>query len=260
MLASLAFAAVSIPQLGTPFERGFAHNDYMHPRPLWDALASGFTNVEADVFLVDGKILVGHNRKDLKPERNLEDLYLKPLKGLCERNGGWVYPKREKSFWLMIDIKEDGTNVYAELDRILHRYQGMLVKWTDARVSSGAVGVVLSGDRPVSVVARQKERLVAIDGRPEDLESNPPAGLVPWISRSFGDLDWPITVEPTSDQVSGLRAYIAKAHSQGRLVRFWGISDTPRFWQLQLDFNVDFFNTDRLAPFRTWADDHVRPG
>ena len=36
-----------------PLVRAHAHNDYRHDRPLHDALAHGFTGIEADVFLVD---------------------------------------------------------------------------------------------------------------------------------------------------------------------------------------------------------------
>src|SRR5688500_5242918 len=34
-----------------------AHNDYLHDRPLLDALDHGFNSVEADIFLVDGQLL-----------------------------------------------------------------------------------------------------------------------------------------------------------------------------------------------------------
>ena len=40
----------------TPLLHGHAHNDYLHPRPLLDALDQGFCSVEADIFLVDGKL------------------------------------------------------------------------------------------------------------------------------------------------------------------------------------------------------------
>jgi hypothetical protein len=41
-----------------PLTRAHAHNDYLHARPLFDALDHGFCSVEADVWLVDGKLLV----------------------------------------------------------------------------------------------------------------------------------------------------------------------------------------------------------
>ncbi len=35
--------------------RAHSHNDYLHRRPLLDALALGFCSVEADIYLVDGE-------------------------------------------------------------------------------------------------------------------------------------------------------------------------------------------------------------
>ena len=48
-----------------PLERAHAHNDYEHDRPLLDALDQGFTSVEADVWLVDGQLYLGHDAPDL---------------------------------------------------------------------------------------------------------------------------------------------------------------------------------------------------
>src|SRR4051794_20826781 len=62
-----------------PLVHAHAHNDYEHPRPLLDALDAGFCSVEADIYLVDGKLLVAHNRKDVRPDRTLQSLYLDPL-------------------------------------------------------------------------------------------------------------------------------------------------------------------------------------
>ena len=41
-----------------PLWRAHAHNDYEHPRPLLDALDHRFGSVEADIYLVDGQLLV----------------------------------------------------------------------------------------------------------------------------------------------------------------------------------------------------------
>jgi hypothetical protein len=68
-----------------------AHNDYEHQRPLLDALDHGFTGVEADIWLVNGKLLVAHEEAHIKPERTLEALYLDPLKKRVAENGGRVY-------------------------------------------------------------------------------------------------------------------------------------------------------------------------
>src|ERR1043166_3466380 len=60
------------PKSGPPLVRAHAHNDYEHGRPLLDALDQGFCSIEADVWLVDGKLLVAHDRDRGKSERTLE--------------------------------------------------------------------------------------------------------------------------------------------------------------------------------------------
>src|ERR1043165_7084012 len=53
-----------------------AHNDYEHARPLLDALDHGFASVEADVWLVNGRLLVAHDEEAVRPDRTLQSLYL----------------------------------------------------------------------------------------------------------------------------------------------------------------------------------------
>ena len=110
ILPALLFAAwpcVAEQAKPQPLARAHAHNDYYHERPLLDALASGFCSVEADVFLKDDTLLVGHSRFELKKERTLESLYLAPLAKRVKANGGSVY-KTKAPFHLMIDFKTDG--------------------------------------------------------------------------------------------------------------------------------------------------------
>jgi hypothetical protein len=73
---------------------------------LLDALAHGFCGVETDVFLVDGKLFVGHSRSELKPERTPQELYLDTLRGRVDENGGRVY-RDGPPLTLLIDIKSD---------------------------------------------------------------------------------------------------------------------------------------------------------
>src|SRR5581483_10471786 len=72
----------------TPIPNGFAHNDYKHRRPLFDALDNGFTNIEADVFLEDSTLVVGHFCPIFHFGRSLEKLYLKPLYARVTSNNG----------------------------------------------------------------------------------------------------------------------------------------------------------------------------
>src|SRR5437773_10074144 len=100
---SFSFVFASEP---TSLIHTHAHNDYEHQRPLLDALDHGFCSVEADIYLVDGKLLVGHNRKDLRPNKTLETLYLEPLRERIRAYGGKVY-RAGPTVHLLIDVKTE---------------------------------------------------------------------------------------------------------------------------------------------------------
>src|SRR6266576_852064 len=76
----------------TPLLQAHAHNDYEHKRPLLDALDHGFCSFEADIYLVNGQLLVAHDRSQVKTDRTLQSLYLDPLRERIRKNGGRVYP------------------------------------------------------------------------------------------------------------------------------------------------------------------------
>src|SRR6201986_2422729 len=113
LLAGPAARADDKPAV-VPLRHAHAHNDYEHPRPLFDALDNGFCSVEADIFLTPDGLLVGHTQKDLKPGRTLEALYLEPLRELVKANGGRVYPGGPTIF-LLIDVKTNAKETCAAL-------------------------------------------------------------------------------------------------------------------------------------------------
>ena len=104
-----------------PLTRAHAHNDYLHERPLLDALNNGFCSVEADIFLVDGELLVAHTKRELSPERTLKTLYLDPLQKRIKYNGGRVH-KGGPELTLLIDIKNNGEETWTVLNRVLAGY------------------------------------------------------------------------------------------------------------------------------------------
>ena len=56
-----------------------SHNDYCRRAPFWQAYAQGVYSIEADVFLHDGRLLVGHDVEDLSPDMTFESLYVEPV-------------------------------------------------------------------------------------------------------------------------------------------------------------------------------------
>ncbi|MGH7171061.1 MAG: phosphatidylinositol-specific phospholipase C/glycerophosphodiester phosphodiesterase family protein [Gemmataceae bacterium] len=234
----------------TPLRQAHAHNDYQHKRPLLDALEQGFCSVEADVYLVGAKLLVGHTPLDLRPERTLEKLYLAPLKERVRANGGRV-SRDGPTVYLLIDVKTEAKATYAAVDKLLARYGNMLSATRDGKHQVGAVTVVISGNRDQETIARQKVRYAGMDGRPSDLDSDAPAAQTPWISASWGTLfRWKGEGPMPEEERRKLRDFVGKTHKHGRMVRFWATPEKPEVWKELLSAKVDLINTDRLAELR----------
>ncbi len=60
-----------------PLQHGHAHNNYMHKRPLMEALENGFTSIEIDIFLHDDSLIVSHDALGLNKKPDIESLYPK---------------------------------------------------------------------------------------------------------------------------------------------------------------------------------------
>ena len=90
-------------------------------------------------------------------------------------------------------------------------------------------------------------RYASVDGDLADLDSGEPAALIPWISGNWGQsFKWRGSgAIPEADKLK-LKDIVAKAHQQGRRVRFWGAPDQPVFWAEMLANGVDLINTDDL--------------
>ena len=253
----VVIVAVTSPSYGqegavVPLPQAHAHNDYRHDRPLLDALDRGFCSIEADVFLVDGRLLVGHDRSELRPERTLQVLYLDPLRERLRQHGGRVYPGGP-TVTLLVDVKADGPKVYASLREVLASYKEMLCRVEEGKYHEGAVQVVISGDRPVMEISSDQVRYVGIDGRLSDLESTTPAHLIPLISdRWTSHFEWRGIGEFPEAERNKLRSIVQEAHAFGRRVRFWATPESPRVWQELLDAEVDHINTDQLDGLRAF--------
>ena len=233
-----------------PLPRAHAHNDYEHARPLLDALDHGFGSVEADVWLVNGALLVAHNLKDAKPERTLQKLYLDPLRERVRVNGGQIY-RGGPSLLLLIDVKSDATNTWRALTNVLAGYAPMLSRFTTNRIETNAVTAIISGNRARPLLEAEPVRLAALDGRLPDLDGGAPLSLIPLVSDTAAKLsNWKGRAEdgpfPEADRVRLLN-WVAKAHAQGRLIRFWGAPDTVPVWREFESAGVDLLNADDLV-------------
>jgi hypothetical protein len=268
--SSTVAAARPRPHGPAPLPQAHAHNDYEHDRPLFDALAHGFTSVEADIWLVDGELLVAHDAVDLDPARTLRALYLDPLAALVRANGGSVHRGSDLPLQLLIDIKNTGEATYRELSRQLRRYTPMLsvaVGGVYGAVREGAVTAVISGERDARIPMEQEYiRRAFYDGRLDDLATDGPnpSAFIPLISTNWTQsFSW-LGEGPFPDAERELLHSIATtAHSRDQRLRFWATPDTPgpareAVWRELLAAGVDHLNTDDLAGLEAFL--RAQPG
>ncbi|WP_405672882.1 phosphatidylinositol-specific phospholipase C/glycerophosphodiester phosphodiesterase family protein [Streptomyces sp. NBC_01530] len=246
-----------------PLWRAHAHNDYDHPRPLFDALDHRFGSVEADIFLIGDQLLIGHDASELDPARTLESLYLDPLAAIVKANRGSVYRGYRRPLQLLIDIKTEGSSTYLELDRHLQRYKHLFTTCVHGRVHPGAITNVISGDRAARTpMEAQTVRRAFYDGRLTDLGTAAPASFIPLVSDNW-QLNFTWLGEGTFPDAERqqLRGMIRQAHAHGQKVRFWNTPDLAgpardALWAELLAAGVDYFNTDDLAGLEAFLDDH----
>jgi hypothetical protein len=246
-----------------PLHRAHAHNDYEHPRPLFDALDHRFGSVEADIYLVDGQLLVAHDPVDLDPTRTLESLYLDPLLARVRANHGTVYPGWRTSLQLLVDIKTEGASTYLELDRRLRSYRSIFTTYAYGRVHRRAVTAVISGDRAARApMEAQRIRHAFYDGRLSDLGTAAPASFIPLISDAwYANFTWQGVGPIPAAERDKLRGIVAAAHARGQKVRFWATPDLAgpsrdAVWNELLAADVDYLNTDDLAGLEAFLDAH----
>ncbi len=254
----ISFIALSGTLFAQPLPNAHAHNDYEHPRPLLDALDNGFTSVEADVYWVEGTFYVYHDLPaTLDPTRTLENLYLKPLQKRVKANKGRVYPGYDDFFYLMIDFKSDADPAYEELKKLLRKYRRMIsIVKNDQDEPRKPLKIFISGHagkRPYDEILADAQKLVALDGRADELGRGISAAVMPVVSENYNKfLSWKGNGTVNPQELEKLQYVVQYAHAEGKKVRLWAAPDVPEVWAFLLDQGVDLINTDRLPALRQY--------
>lgn len=254
IVAALAWTTPAVSPGQVPCAVGrsipaYAHNDYENPRPLFDALALGYQGVEADVHLVHGALLVGHDRPDAHPQRTLASLYLAPLRARIARCGGAL--PGPGPFLLTIESKTPGTDAYRALVDILREYRDMLTVVRGGRERPGPVEVVLVGwSPPLETLRGEDERLAAVQWYADDPDGVPdaPAHLLRLISLDYGKVT---TWDGSGPPPTGLRTMVsrlvrARDAVPGRRARVHNVPVSGAVYRFLLDAGVDLIGTKDL--------------
>ncbi|MCS6933777.1 MAG: hypothetical protein NZM35_01325 [Chitinophagales bacterium] len=215
------------------------------------ALESGFTSIEADIYLHGGELKVAHLPLALSSRKNLEDLYLKPLEKIIWQNGGTVYPNYPVQIVLMIDLKQRADKIYPALRELLCRYRSMISWYKDGvEVSRGPVRVLLSGQVSLQLLKEDTLQPAMADVQVALLNDTTYTKVInryssPW-ERYF---KWKGRGEFPKHEQTILDSLVSAAHRAGKDIRFYHIPDKPSVWKVLLDSNVDWINTDHPARF-----------
>lgn len=229
-----------------------AHNDYWHVRPLVQSLENGFMSVEADCYLIDGRMLVAHEKVFTKKRRTLQKLYLDPLMQRAKENAlKSVYKNGPAEFILYIDIKADCEKFIPHLDSVLKNYDAMLAKFVDGKKTTGAVRVLVDHCGDDNYVLNSNPRYVSLAGNLSDTDIKQENDIMPRISFSYNSLlQWKGKGEMPIPEKQKLQAFMQKAHSNGYEVRMWAAGNKKKVWKELVTAGVDWINVDRLKKFR----------
>lgn len=211
-----------------------SHNDYEQREPFHHAYRKGFSSIEADVYLVDGKLLVAHDLKDVKKERSLEKLYLAPLKKAI---AGKENPDRpaDTKIQLLIDIKSEAIPTLEALVKLMKKYPSL--------TSKPSVTITISGNRPTPDTYHRYPEWISFDGRPGMSYDAAALKKISLISDSYSNYLLPGSFR--FDSIKAMKT-ISAAHEIGKPFRFWGNPDNPSAWRSLAKLGVDYLNTDKI--------------
>jgi hypothetical protein len=245
-LTGLAFAqSITIKQ-------GFAHNDYLHKRPLFDALENGYVNIEADIFLQNNKLVIAHWFPFFKEKRTLEDLYFVPLNHYLQLHSTDSIPF-QFPITLFIDIKSSPKNTYIALRSLLNKYSNILTSYENGVIKQGKVNIVITGRKPVGLIKKEHKRFVMMDDMLNGSDTSAISNIYASSSCKYSHiLSWTGMGRIPDKEKSKLQDLITIAHSQGKKARLWASPENDKVRTELIACGVDYIVTDKLIELKQY--------
>jgi hypothetical protein len=221
----------------------YSHNDYLQPVPLRTALHLGVRGVEADYWVVDGALMVAHERANIVESNTLQSLYLDPLRQRIQGQGR-VYHSRG-DFILNIEAKEPGIEAYRALVAVLAQYPDILTVVRNGSVDAGHVQVVLVGwHPPLDELLAEEVRYVAVQSHYRDLPDDHeryPAHLLKMITQNYNDK---MISRGQNRFARRLQAVVAATSAvPGRICRVYNVPTDAATYEFVLSAGVDMIGT-----------------
>jgi len=219
-----------------------SHNDYQQPKPLTEALRLQAFSIEADMYRGSRGLVVAHDAKDTSAAPTLESLYLHPIIRLFKKHQDRISKSKTYAPILMIDSKEAGATVIAELVKETALYPSVF----DRSVNPLAVQLVISGDRGNISQWNSWPSYILFDGRPYEVYNSATLQRVAFISDAY------FKYATATDSTTRIRQLAEKVHAMGKRLRLWAIPDNPASWKRLRELGVDIINTDKVGECRAF--------
>jgi alkaline phosphatase len=210
-----------------------SHNDYENKAPFFTAYVEGFGSIEADVFPVNGKLYVAHDKASINLERSLRSLYLEPL--LQE-----LSVDKSRHLILLVDIKENYTLSIPILIQELIPLESIIKR--------GQLQIVVSGNRPPPVEFSNYPDYIYFDDDQSRKSSAEQWGRVGLVSLRFSNFSsWKGEGKKIKEEMFRIKSTVDSVHKAGKRIRFWGAPDNPQAWKLLMKLKVDLIGTDKIG-------------
>ncbi|TKA57556.1 hypothetical protein B0A49_09974 [Cryomyces minteri] len=246
-----------------------SHNDYWRDVPFYSALAAGAVSVEADVWLYNGTLYIGHEQSALTDARTFNSLYIQPILDVLHRQNpptrfvsgptknGVFDTSSGQTLYLFVDVKTPGPTTWPAVVKALEplRNASYLTTFNGTGVTPGPVTVIGTGNTPLDQVQPVQQRDYFWDAQIPALttsQANITRNVSPIASTGFAAVFGQVRNQTlNATQLSTLRSQVATAHARGIQVRYWDqpgwpVSTRNAIWRTLWDEGVDLLNVDDL--------------
>lgn len=217
-----------------------SHNDNRQLKPFKEASDQQFGSIETDIILKTGVLYAINNEEDASPRRTFSELYLKPILEQLEKNGGQIYPQKDVSLQLLIDIKTPAVETLNALVKELEAHQPVIDKNTTLKI-------VVSGNIPIPELFDQYPAYISFDGSPYVAYTPEQLERIALMSQTFSKYtSWngegPI---PKNDKKL-ISKVVQKSHEMGKKIRFIDTPDNINTWKTMMSLQVDYLDTGKV--------------
>jgi len=235
LLTAILFACNKPGKTYSPAD-AHSHNDYKQSVPFYRAYNAGFGSIEADVYAVNGQLMVAHEEKEITPERSLKIMYINPLIEKLKQDTA-------RRLRLLIEIKAD---YVVTLPLVIEELKP-LSQYFDYTGHPVRLSIVMTGKVPPAAVMPIYPAWMSFDVDHMDGFTPEQFTKIGLISVPFDKYSkWNGAGELPEKDEARVTGLIDSAHTLGKKIRFFAIPDTSTCWKKLIQLHADVIGTDHI--------------